>query len=207
MQELISSRAFFITSLGYGSIEMGYECRGVRFAAAKMDSRNAMLFSVTMSSTMQSLYIILHDLRSVYNVGAIFRTADAIGADKIYLSGTTPTPLDRFGKSRPDFAKSALGSEQGMSWEYVKNPSALMKKLHAKGFQIIAVEQTKDSIDYKKVKPKKKVVVVFGNEVKGVSKLLLKNTNIVAEIPMRGKKESLNVSVAAGIVLFRWFDR
>jgi len=153
------------------------------------------------------LYIILDNLRSVYNVGAIFRTADAVGVEKIFLSGTTPTPLDRFGKLRKDFAKSALGSETTMSWEFVKNPTALAKKLHVEGFEIISVEQSKNSVDYKKIKPRKKVVVIFGSETKGISKVLLKQSVIIAEIPMRGKKESLNVSVAAGIVLFRLFDR
>ena len=143
----------------------------------------------------------------MHNVGAVFRTADAIGVSKIYLCGTTPTPLDRFGKPRQDLAKAALGAEKNIPWEYVRNPSALGKKLRAEGFEIISVEQLKTSVDYKKVKPKKKTVVIFGNEVNGVSKSLLKMSDIITEIPMRGQKESLNVSVAAGIVLFRLFDR
>ena len=167
-----------------------------------------MLFSVTMSfETMKLFYIILPDLRSVYNVGAIFRTADALGVGKIYLSGTTPTPLDRFGKSRRDFAKSALGSENGVLWEYVEKPLALVKKLRAEDFEIVAVEQAKNSVDYKKFKPKNKTAVIFGNEVEGVGEPILKEADVVTHIKMRGKKESLNVSVAAGIVLFRWFDR
>jgi len=155
---------------------------------------------------MRDIYIVLPDLRSVYNVGAIFRTADAIGVSKIFLSGTTPAPIDRFGRSRKDFAKSALGSEKSVAWEYAKNISAVLKKLKAEKFQIIAIEQAKNSIDYKKVAPKDKCVVIFGNEVCGLSKSVLKYADVIAEIPMRGKKESLNVSVSAGIVLFRWFD-
>ena len=145
-------------------------------------------------------------MRSVYNTGAIFRTADSIGADKIFLFGTTPTPIDRFGRPRRDFAKSALGAELSVPWEYVKNLSAAIKSLQAEGFQVIAVEQAEKSIDYKKIRPKKKVAIVFGNEVEGIPKELLKQVDTVVEIPMRGKKESLNVSVAAGIVLFRLFD-
>jgi len=156
---------------------------------------------------MRQIYIVLPNLRSVYNVGAIFRTAEALGVSKIYLSGTTPTPIDRFGKSRKDFAKSALGAENSVTWEYVKNLAGLIKKLRTQSFEIAAVEQSKNSIDYKKFKPKKKVVVIFGNEVKGISKTTLNQSDVVVEIPMRGKKESLNVSVAAGIVFFRWFDR
>jgi len=140
-------------------------------------------------------------------VGAIFRTVDAVGISKIILSGITPTPLDRFGNARGDFAKCALGSEKSVAWEYVKTPSKILDLLKKDGFEIISVEQSKNSVDYKKVKPKVKTLVVFGTEVSGISKSILKKSDIVAEIPMRGKKESLNVSVSAGIVLYRWFDQ
>ncbi len=150
--------------------------------------------------------ILLHDIRSVYNVGAIFRTADAIGVTKIYLSGYTPAPMDRFNRPRPDFAKCALGSEKTVAWEYVKSPTALINRLKKEGIQIISIEQDKKSVDYKKVKPAQKSLVILGNEVSGVSKTLLSKSDIIAEIPMRGLKESLNISVSAGIVLFRFFD-
>jgi len=156
---------------------------------------------------MKSNYrILLHNIRSVYNVGAIFRTADAVGISKIYLSGYTPTPMDRFGNARGDFAKSALGSEKTMKWEYAKSPNKFIRALKKGKFEIISVEQSKKSIDYKKIRPKNKILVILGNEVSGISKSLLGKSNKVAEIPMRGKKESLNVSVSAGIVLFRWLD-
>lgn len=151
--------------------------------------------------------ILLHDIRSVYNVGAIFRTADAIGVSKIYLTGITPTPIDRFNQPRQDFAKSALGSERSVAWEYAKSPAALITRLKKEGTQVVCVEQSASSVDYKKAKFGKKVLVVLGNEVSGVSKSILNKADIIAEIPMRGLKESLNVSVSAGIVLFRWFDR
>lgn len=150
--------------------------------------------------------ILLHDIRSVYNVGAIFRTADAIGVTKIYLSGFTPTPLDRFNQPRPDFAKCALGSEKTVAWEYVKSPTTLINRLKKEGTQVISVEQDKKSVDYKKVKPAQKSLVILGNEVSGVSKRVLSKSDVIAEIPMRGLKESLNISVSAGIVLFRFFD-
>lgn len=155
----------------------------------------------------REIYILLHDIRSVYNVGAIFRTADAIGVTKIYLTGITPTPLDRFNQSRPDFAKSALGSEKTVAWEYAKSPASLITKLKKQGVQIVCIEQNSNSVDYKKAKLGKKVLVVLGNEVTGVSKSLLKKADTIAEIPMHGLKESLNVSVSAGIVLYRWFDK
>jgi tRNA G18 (ribose-2'-O)-methylase SpoU len=150
--------------------------------------------------------ILLHDIRSVYNVGAIFRTADAIGVTKIYLSGFTPAPLDRFNQPRPDFAKCALGSEKNVAWEYVKSPSVLVNRLKKEGVQVISVEQDKNSVDYKKVKPAQKSLVIFGNEVSGVSRSMLLKSDVIAEIPMKGLKESLNISVSAGIVLFRFFD-
>lgn len=154
----------------------------------------------------RSVYLLLHNIRSVYNVGAIFRTADAVGISKIYLSGYTPTPLDRLGGQRKDFAKSALGSEKMISWEYKKTPKGLIEKLKKDGYQIIAVEQSAGSRDYKKIKPRAKCLIVFGNEVSGISKNIIEKSSVVTEIPMRGLKESLNVSVSAGIVLFRWLD-
>jgi tRNA G18 (ribose-2'-O)-methylase SpoU len=156
---------------------------------------------------MKNICILLHNIRSVYNVGAIFRTADALGVSKIYLSGYTPTPLDRFGIMRKDFAKSALGAEKTMSWEYSKSPLKVINKLKDEKFKVIAVEQDKKSVDYKKAKIGSKNLIILGNEVSGVSKNLLLLSDVIVEIPMRGKKESLNVSVSAGIVLFRLFDK
>jgi len=147
--------------------------------------------------------LILHNVRSVENVGAMFRTADAAGINKIYLTGYTPTPLDRFGRIRGDLAKSALGAEEFVPWEHRKNIFPLLKRLKKENFSIIGIEQDKKSIDYKKVILKNKNVFIVGAEVTGIPKNVLKKCDIIAEIPMRGKKESLNVSVALGIVLFR----
>ena len=150
----------------------------------------------------QENILIIHNVRSVQNVGAMFRTADAAGIDKIYLTGYTPTPLDRFGRKRGDLAKSALGAEEFVSWEQKKNISPLLLKLKQEKFLIIGIEQAKNSIDYKKVKLRKNSVFIVGAEVTGIPKNVLEKCDIVAEIPMRGKKESLNVSVALGIALF-----
>lgn len=100
--------------------------------------------------------LIIHNARSVENVGAMFRTADAAGVDKIYLTGYTPTPLDRFGRKRKDLAKSALGAEEFVLWEQKKSILSLLAKLKKDKFQIIGIEQAKNSIDYKKVKLQKK---------------------------------------------------
>lgn len=157
----------------------------------------------------QENILILHNIRSVANVGAMFRTADAAGVNKIYLTGHTPCPLDRFGKIRKDLAKSALGAENFVKWEQKKNIFPLLEKLRKKKYFLIAIEQAENSVDYKKVKLKREnarhggQAFVVGAEVGGLPKNILKKCDIVAEIPMRGKKESLNVSVALGIALFR----
>jgi tRNA G18 (ribose-2'-O)-methylase SpoU len=150
--------------------------------------------------------LILNDIRSVENVGAMFRTADAAGIDKIYLTGYTPTPLDRFGRKRGDLSKSALGAEEFVKWEQKKNVLPLLTRLKKERYLIIGIEQDKKSIDYKKVKLQSKNVFVVGAEVTGIPKNILKKCDVIAEIPMRGKKESLNVSVACGIALFRMLD-
>lgn len=149
--------------------------------------------------------LILNDIRSVENVGAMFRTADAAGIDKIYLIGTTPTPIDRFGRKRKDLAKSALGAEEYVAWEYKKTIFPLLSKLKKEGFYVIAIEQDKNSVDYRKLKASSYKLKAFlvGTEVTGIPKNILKKCDIIAEIPMRGKKESLNVSVALGVALFR----
>lgn len=162
--------------------------------------------------------LILDNIRSIYNVGAIFRTADAIGVSKLYLVGITPGPLDRFGRARADVAKSALGAEKTVLWESVKTIAPLIKKLKKEGYVVIALEQDERSIDYKKIKQSPKMAVVLGEEVHGLSSSVLKMCDHIAEIPMQGElarhrpkdyggKESLNVSVATGVALFRILDR
>src|ERR1035437_1170468 len=94
---------------------------------------------------------ILHDIRSVINVGAIFRTCDAAGISKIYLTGITPTPLDRFGRTRADLAKSALGAEKTVAWEFALDVETVLENLKKENYKIIAIEQSSTSIDYKKV--------------------------------------------------------
>lgn len=150
------------------------------------------------------LVAVLNDIRSVHNVGSIFRTADGAGFEKIYLCGITPTPLDRFKNIRADFAKVSLGAEKNIAWEYEKTTAAAIEKLKEDGWMIIAVEQSARSIPYHEFKfaKNKKIALVMGNEVKGLSPSILKLADTIVEIPMHGKKESLNVGVAFGIVAF-----
>jgi len=140
-------------------------------------------------------------------VGSIFRTADALGISKIYISGFSPTPLDKFNKPRKDIAKVALGAEKTIEWEYIKNPKKLIEQMKANKVLIVGVEQSEKSIDYKKVKIKYPVLFLVGNEVDGISKPMLSLCDIVAEIHMAGDKESLNVSVAFGVSLFRMLNK
>ena len=152
---------------------------------------------------MQTTSLILPDIRSVVNVGSIFRTADAAGVDHIYLAGYTPGPLDRFGRPRQDFHKSALGAEHTVSWSRVDDVVALIKELQSAGTLVVAVEQDERSVDYKSIVRDKPVAFVFGNEVDGVGQDILDMCDQIAEIPMHGKKESLNIAVSVGIVLYR----
>lgn len=149
------------------------------------------------------IFVLLHNIRSVHNVGSMWRTANAAGVNKIFMSGYTPLPIDRFGRERKDFAKVALNSQKSVDWEYVENPVNLIKRLQKEGVFVIAIEQAKNSVDYKKVKVKKPVLFLVGNEVDGIPKNLLDLADVIAEIAMKGDKESLNVSVAFGIALFR----
>ena len=147
--------------------------------------------------------LILPDIRSAINVGAIFRTADAVGVDKIYLVGVTPRPSDQFGRIQKDIAKSALGAETWIKWEYKEKLIPLMTNLKKQGYEIIALEQSENSIDYRNYKKKDKFAFILGPEVTGLDKKILDKADKTVEIPMKGKKESLNVAVACGVALFR----
>ena len=168
---------------------------------------------------MQKILIILHDIRSSQNVGAIFRTADGAGVSKIYLTGYTPAPVDRFGRKNKELVKASLGAEEYVQWEQ-KEITELITELKKENVQIVAVEQSPASVPYMELKRAKKTAFIFGNEVEGISEAVLQKSDAVIEIPMRGKmvrhahhpknqnpeqrrgKESLNVSVTAGIILF-----
>jgi len=154
----------------------------------------------------RDIRLLLDNIRSVHNVGSIFRTAETLGISRIYCLGTTPVPVDRFGRKRVDFAKVALGAEEIIPWEHLDSADGLVGGLKKEGFQMVALEQSMYSVDYKKVEATPKCLVILGAEVDGISDKLLKACDVVAEIPMAGKKESLNVSVAAGIFLYRLLD-
>ncbi len=151
---------------------------------------------------MQEIAVLLHNIRSTHNVGSILRTADAAGVARAYLSGYTPSPTDRFGRAQKDIAKTALGAEKYIPWEHHASPSRLLSKLKKDGWSIAGVEQDARARDYRLFKTKQKTLFIFGNEVLGIPKGVREKCDALLEIPMHGKKESLNVSVAAGIILF-----
>lgn len=143
-----------------------------------------------------NFYIICDNIRSRFNVGSIFRTADALGAAKLYLCGITPRP------PHPEIEKVSLGATETVPWEYHNQAWRLVDELKKQGVKIIALEQTNKSIDYKKFKPRFPLALIVGNEVSGVNKNLLKRADAIIDIPMSGKKESLNVGVAFGVAGF-----
>ncbi len=141
------------------------------------------------------LVLIAHNIRSLWNVGSFFRTADAFKVEKIYLTGYTATP------PRREIAKTALGADEWIAWEYQKDPAELLKSLKNDGWRIVSLEQSEKSITLTDYEVPEKVCLIVGHEVLGVSEELLKLSDDVVHIPMHGQKESLNVSVALGIAL------
>jgi len=148
------------------------------------------------------MVVVLDNIRSLYNVGSIFRTSDAVGVEKLYLCGITPIPLDRLGRVRPSFLKVDLGAHENVPWERRTSTWRTLDKLKSDGYKIYAIEQDDKSVPYHEVKADKKIALVLGHELRGLSEAVLKRTDKILEIPMSGVKESLNVSVAFGIVVY-----
>jgi len=164
---------------------------------------------------MKEIVVVLHNIRSLHNVGSIFRTADAAGVKKIYLCGITPAPVDVFGKPRPQLTKVSLGAERYVEWDasassaqvasassaQVASASSaqatlkLLENLKKQGFKIFAIEQNKKSIPYFKIKIKdtitrdsaRKTAIILGNEIRGIPPSILKRADKILEIPMRGR--------------------
>lgn len=152
----------------------------------------------------REVQVMLDNVRSAHNVGSIFRTSDGAGVSKIYLVGYTPAPLDRFGRVQPEIKKTSLGASKTVSWQQLDDQSAIeiLVSLKKEGWQIVVVEQVPEAVSLYDFKPAQKIVYILGNEIDGVRPDLISVADKVIEIPMHGHKESLNVSVATGIVLF-----
>ncbi|MFC1617818.1 RNA methyltransferase, partial [Patescibacteria group bacterium] len=143
-------------------------------------------------------YVILENIRSLYNVGSAFRTSDGCNIRRLFLTGFSGYP------PRKEITKTAIGAEENIDWEHFKTTAEAIEKLRQEvpGIQIIAVEQTKNSVLYTDFKCNFPVALIFGNEIMGVSQEAIKASDAVLHIPMLGGKESLNVATAYGIVLY-----
>jgi 23S rRNA (guanosine2251-2'-O)-methyltransferase len=155
----------------------------------------------------KKLVIIAHNIRSAQNVGAFFRIADCLGGAKIYLTGYTPRPYlededSYMNQGQKYLAKTALGAEKMVAWEKIQSISELIKRLKKDKFKIIGLELDKNANDIKKFKPCFPCALILGSEVEGIDRKILKKCDKIIYIPMKGKKESLNVSVAAGIAVW-----
>ncbi len=149
------------------------------------------------------LIVILDNIRSLNNIGSVFRTSDAFLIEKIYLCGITATPPHK------DIHKTALGATETVAWEYVEDSLTLVEKLKNNGVFVASIEQAENStsLEHFATKPDQKYAVVFGNEVKGVQQEVVSASDACIEIPQFGTKHSLNISVSAGIVLWDLFRK
>ena len=157
-------------------------------------------------SASHSVIVVLDNIRSLYNTGAFFRTADGCGVEKLVLCGITPRP-DQGGKQRRAIAKTALGAEDTVPWEYEPDVRIALTRLAAEGYHIVAVETSSDAVSVFDWTPAWPVCLVFGHEKDGVSPELASQINTVVRIPMLGQKRSLNVATAAGVVLYELVRR
>jgi tRNA G18 (ribose-2'-O)-methylase SpoU len=147
------------------------------------------------------IYGFLENVRSLYNVGSIFRTSDAALLSGLYLTGFTPYP------PRPEISKTALGAVESVPWSYHKKPMDAVEEIKAKGIKFIVLEQTKESIPIWELTPDIfPACIAVGNEVGGITKDVVEAADIAVEIPMLGVKHSLNVAVAYGVAVYRLFE-
>lgn len=147
------------------------------------------------------LIVVLDNIRSLNNIGSVFRTSDAFLIEKIYLCGITATPPHK------DIHKTALGSTDSVAWEYAENTIDIIKELQANNVKVLSIEQAEKAtmLDNFKPEPNTTYAVVFGNEVKGVSQEVVSASDTIIEIPQYGTKHSLNISVSCGVVLWDLF--
>ena len=152
---------------------------------------------------MQNVKILLHNVRSMHNVGAAFRSADAFGIGEILLSGFSPTP------PRPEITKTAIGAEKYMDWQYLEDTPKAISQFKEDGYTFIGLEQTTESVllpNYE-LPGDTSICLVFGNEVTGVDDEILEHIDHFVEIPQYGHKHSLNVSVTVGVALYAFLEK
>ena len=155
------------------------------------------------TATKTPIIVVLDNIRSLNNIGSVFRTSDAFLVEKIYLCGITAQPPHK------DIQKTALGSTDSVNWEYRKDTLKLVEDLKKEGICIAAIEQAEDAVMLNEYSPEpnKRIALVFGNEVKGVSQEVVNASDTVIEIPQFGTKHSLNIAVSAGILIWDLFNK
>ena len=144
---------------------------------------------------MKEILLVAHNIRSLWNIGSLFRTCDCFAVQKLILTGYSAAP------PRREIAKTALGADSWIPWESITDPKVALNSLKEEGWRIVGLEITSNAVDIRSYQPSAKTVLLLGNEVAGVSEDLLAMCDDVVRIPMFGKKESLNVAVAAGVAL------
>ncbi len=149
------------------------------------------------------LVIILDNVRSLHNIGSVFRTADAFLIEKIYLCGITAKPPHK------DIRKTALGATESVAWHYSENTLDVVRQVQKEGYKAIAIEQATEAtmLNEFEIRKENKYALIFGNEVKGVDQEVVKNCDEVIEIPQFGTKHSLNISVCAGVVIWNFWSK
>ena len=169
----------------------------------KLSTKEILQQNLERNSPLRETFILwLHDIRSLHNVGAAFRSADAFGIKELWLSGFTPTP------PRAEITKTAIGAEENVEWKKIESPAEAADALKSKGYQIIGLEQTTTSSLLHEYKlPTEKICLVLGNEVTGIDDVLIPHLDASVEIPQFGMKHSLNVSVAGGVALYAFFEK
>ncbi|MEQ3690430.1 MAG: RNA methyltransferase [Flavobacterium sp.] len=171
-----------------------------KLANEELDRKNIEEFK---EASKTPIIIILDDIRSLHNIGSVFRSSDAFLVEKIYLCGITAVPPNK------EIHKTALGATETVTWEYAENVIEVIEKLKQDKISVYAIEQTENSImlnDFQ-TEPNQKYALIFGNEVKGVNQKAINASDGVIEIPQLGSKHSLNISVSAGIVIWDLFQK
>ena len=179
---------------------LSYFCHMRKLANAELNRISKEAFAEAKKTP---IIIVLDDIRSLHNIGSVFRTSDAFLIEKIYLCGITAVPPNK------EIHKTALGATETVTWEYAKDVLEVVAKLKAENVKIYSIEQTENAImlDDFQPEPETKYALIFGNEVKGVSQEAINVSDGVIEIPQLGSKHSLNISVSAGIVIWDLFQK
>ena len=163
----------------------------------KLEELNRLSITDFKSQKKDPIVVLLDNVRSLHNVGSVFRTCDAMAVEKLYLGGITAKPPHR------EIQKTAIGATESVKWEHIDHTESVVLKYKSMGYRIIAVEQTVNSMSLTKYKwNDKKTMIIFGNEVDGVQQNIVDMADLSIEIPQWGTKHSLNISVSAGIILW-----